>query len=98
MSDEQFHNQVSRELGSINTTLVGFKESIDGLRDQVKIANGRTGKIEQEVNDLKEWKNEVKPMTDGMNVMNGLKSLAKWFGIPFIAVIGWIIAKAKGLI
>ena len=50
--DDKFHLNLSRELGGINAKLENMHDTISSLVEQVKIANGRTRKLEN-------WKSQV---------------------------------------
>lgn len=45
--DDQFHQNISRELGGIASTLQSVHNEIVELKEQAKIANHRTSKLEQ---------------------------------------------------
>ena len=46
MSDNQFHNQISRELGRIGESLNNIHFELTEVKQQITIANGRTRKLE----------------------------------------------------
>lgn len=98
MSDNEFHNNISRELGGIQKSLQSQMATLEALVEQVKIANHRTAKAEARIKTLEDWKKMIQPVTDLTSIGNGLKAIAKWLGIPFIAFLGYLLAKFKGLL
>jgi len=44
--DDQFHLDISRELGGINEKLIALVNSVNGVKEHLKTQNGRIGKLE----------------------------------------------------
>jgi len=72
MSDDQFHNQISRELGGIGAELRDIRSEITALKNQVTIANGRTRKLE-------DWKLSAETRVGLISALvSGLIGLIVW--------------------
>lgn len=56
MSENDFHLQISRELGGIQESLSSIHSEVKGVKEQMVISNGRTRKLE-------DWKLIVKTQT-----------------------------------
>ena len=56
MDNNKFHNEISRELGGVNTNLEGINRQLTELTVQIKVQNSRVRKLE-------DWKLIVKTQT-----------------------------------